>query len=301
MTKGPFRGVYAILYTFFNADGTIDQSAMRRQVDACVKAGCHGIAILGIVSEYNKMNLNERRRMLDIVAEALAGRVPLAVTIGEPSVAGQQELAAAAAEAGASWLILQPPPVKGIPEGELLRFFGAVAERASLPVGIQNNPIHLDVWLGDQALKTLNRNHPNVSLLKADVPVTMLQRTIAETEGALDVFCGLAGREMPMCLKAGAVGCVPAPDLVDVQSRIFDLMATGRAEDEREADRLHRQILPLLDFMMQAPEHLLCYGKRFFAKRIGLGDIHPRAPALTPTAFGTSVVDYYAAGIGPLS
>src|SRR5438552_4039888 len=83
--------------------------------------------------------------------------------------------------------------------------------RASLPVGIQNNPVNLDVWLSNEGLRTLNRNHPNVHLLKGEGPVTLVQRTIEETDGAYDVFCGLAGKEMPMSLKAGCVGCVPAP------------------------------------------------------------------------------------------
>jgi 4-hydroxy-tetrahydrodipicolinate synthase len=301
MSKGRFRGLYPMLYTFFRADGAIDRPAMRRQVDACIKAGCHGIAILGIVGEFNKMDAQERRRVIDAVAEDVGGRVPLAVTVGEPSVHGQIEAAAAAAAAGAAWIILQPPPVRGAPEGELVRFFGAVAERATVPVAIQNNPVNLDVWLTNQGLRTLNRNHQNVCLLKGEGPVTSVQRTIEETEDAYDVFSGLAGKEMPMSMKAGCVGCVPAPDCVDVQTRIFDLLSKGGAEAEAEADRLHRSILPLLLFMTHSPEHMLCYGKRFFARRIGVDRVEARAPAIPPHEFGTQVVDFYARGMAALS
>src|SRR3546814_19608925 len=52
----------------------------------------------------------------------------------ETSIPGQIEFMRAAEAAGASWVILQPPPIKGIPERELVRFFGAVAERAQVPV-----------------------------------------------------------------------------------------------------------------------------------------------------------------------
>jgi 2-keto-3-deoxy-L-arabinonate dehydratase len=297
MAQGEFHGIYPMLYTFFDAVGGPDRIAMRRQVDACINAGAHGIAILGIVGEFNKMDVRERLAVLECVAEDVGGRVPLAVTVPEPSVAGQIAFVKAAEAAKASWVILQPPPVKGTPETELVRFFGAVAEKASTPVAIQNNPVNLDVWLSNAALRTLHRNHPNVWLLKGEGPVTAVHRTIEETEGAYDVFCGLAGMEMPMSLRAGCVGCVPAPDCVDLQVRIYEAMSSATSPGEAEAERIHRDILPLLHFMMHSPEHLLCYGKRFMAKRLALPEVHPRSPCILPTPFGTMVTDRLGAGL----
>ena len=300
MTKTEFHGIYPMLYTYFDRHGGLDRPAMRRQVDACIAAGAHGIAILGIVGEFNKLNTHERRAVLDCVAEVVAGRVPLAVTIPEPSVPGQIEFMKAAEAAGAAWVILQPPPVKGIPEGELVRFFGSVAEKATAPVAIQNNPVNLDVWLTNAGLKTLARNHANVVLLKGEGPVTAVQRTIEETEGAFDVFSGLAGKELPMSLRAGCVGCVPAPDCIDRQVLIYKAMQRATPEGDSEAEAIHRDILPLVLYMTHSPEHMLCYGKRFMARRLGLSEVNPRSPALAPTAFGTRVTEHYGASLGPL-
>ena len=52
---GPFSGVYPILYAFFDADGRIDEAAMRLQTEACIETGCHGIAVLGNVTEAGKV------------------------------------------------------------------------------------------------------------------------------------------------------------------------------------------------------------------------------------------------------
>ena len=301
MAKGKFHGIYPMLYTFFDASGGLDRAAMRRQVDACINAGAHGIAILGIVGEFNKMDVRERLAVLECVAENVNGRVPLAVTVPEPSTAGQIAFMKAAEAAKAAWVILQPPPVKGIPEPELVRFFGAIAEKSSIPVAIQNNPVNLDVWLTNAGLRTLNRNHPNVWLLKGEAPVTSVQRTIEETEGAYDVFCGLAGKEMPMSLRAGCVGCVPAPDCIDIQVSLYEAMRVAGSAGEAEAERIHREILPLLHFMTHSPEHMLCYGKRFMAKRLELPEFHPRSPSIQPSRFGTMVADRLGAALGPLS
>ena len=35
---------------------------MRRQIEGCIAGGVHGVAILGIVTEYNKLDVTERRR-----------------------------------------------------------------------------------------------------------------------------------------------------------------------------------------------------------------------------------------------
>jgi 2-keto-3-deoxy-L-arabinonate dehydratase len=76
-------------------------------------------------------------------------------------------------------------------------------------------------------------------------------------------------------------------------------MQTGRSEDEGEAERLYRGILPLVVFLMQSVESFLCYGKRVTARRLGLGEVHDRPPALPPTAFGLASAERYAARLGP--
>src|SRR5215831_14416556 len=104
-----FHGIYPMLYAFFNRDGSLDRAAMARQVEACIAAGAHGIAVLGLATEVPKLNVTERRQLMESVAADVRGRVPYAVTVAEPSVAGQIEFARAAAGAGADWVILQPP------------------------------------------------------------------------------------------------------------------------------------------------------------------------------------------------
>jgi 4-hydroxy-tetrahydrodipicolinate synthase len=135
-----FSGVYPMVFALFDAKGNLAREAMRRQVKALVQQRVHGIAILGMASEVNKLSTVERRTLMDWVAEDVGGAVPLAVTVAESSIAGQIDFVKAAAGVGAKWAILQPPPVKGVPESELIRFFGAVADSTPVPVGKQNEP-----------------------------------------------------------------------------------------------------------------------------------------------------------------
>ena len=50
MTKFRFEGIYPMLYAFFDESGALDRSACRMQVDACIAAGAHGLAIGGLAT-----------------------------------------------------------------------------------------------------------------------------------------------------------------------------------------------------------------------------------------------------------
>ncbi|MCA9987830.1 MAG: dihydrodipicolinate synthase family protein, partial [Anaerolineales bacterium] len=185
-SKTGFHGVYPILYSFFDENDQLDREAMRRQVEACIANGAHGIAVMGLATEVGKLNVNERRQVIEWVGEDIAGRVPYVVTVGEGSVPGQIEFVRAAQAAGADWAILQPPAITGVPESAYVRFLGAVADKAEIPLAVQNAPGLMATSLSNSGLKELNRQHPNVCLLKGEGPATYLKQLMEDTDGAFD-------------------------------------------------------------------------------------------------------------------
>ena len=284
-------------YSFFGSDGKLDREATRRQIETTVRGGAHGVAVLGLATEVGKLSAVERRQLLAWVAHDLAGRLPLAVTVTGATVEEQVAFANFAADAGAAWVILQPPPQRDVPEQFFIEFFGCVADRVRVPVAIQNAPEYIGVGLTPQGIKALHREHPNCSIVKGEGALLTIRRVIEATEGKLSVFNGRAGLELIDNLRTGCEGMIPATDTGDRQARIFDLMQAGR---EAEAEALYRDILPTIVFTMQSVDHLICYAKRIAALRLGLGEVHDRSPGLQPTEFGLSCVRRYAAALGPL-
>src|SRR5690242_5982350 len=157
-----------MLYTFYDEQGALDRALFERQIEACIAGGSHGLALLGIVGEYNKLDVGEKMQVVEWTMEAVRGSLPVAVTVSEPSEHGQIAFARAVARLRPDWLILQPPAIRNVPEKAFVRLFGAVAQAVDLPIAIQNNPVNLDVVLSAAALVELNRNHPNVCLLKGE-------------------------------------------------------------------------------------------------------------------------------------
>jgi 4-hydroxy-tetrahydrodipicolinate synthase len=296
-----FRGVYPMLYAFFDATGRLDRGAMRAQVEYCVANGAHGVAALGLGTEVSKLEAEERRQIVEWVAADLRGRLPLAITVFGATPEEQTLFVRAAAARGADWVILQPPqPAKDqagapITEDRLVDFFGEVADASPVPVAIQNAPRYIGVGLSGAGLDRLSRDHPNVRLLKAEGSAVETRALIEQTLGRMAVFQGRGGMEFIDVMRAGCVGMIPSVESCRIQARIFELMQSGRAEDEAEAERLYAQLAPLIMFLMQSVDQFLCYGKRLTAGRLGIAAVHDREPAQAPTAFGLACLERHAA------
>lgn len=293
--------VYPVAFALFGADGALSRGAVRTQVQAMVRHGVHGITVLGLASEVHRLSAVERQCLMEWVIEDAAGQVPVAVTIAEPSVEAQVAFAGRARAAGAAWLILQPPPVKAVPEAALIRFFGAVADKVDLPLAIQNAPEYLGVGLSTAGIAALNRAHPNVSMVKVEATAAAVHRLFTESEGRMDIFNGRAGNDMVESLRAGAVGFVPGGESYDVLTAIFNDLTTPEGNPERGQAR-YREILPLLAFLMESVDHFLLYGKHLLALRLGgdLANFLPRAPCADPTPFSLAFLQAEAVRMGRL-
>lgn len=297
MPETEFAGIWPMQYAFFDAARALDRAAMRRQVQACVAAGAHGIAVLGLATEVSKLSPAERRDVVEWAAQDLAGRLPLAVTIFGATPAVQIEAAAHAAGCGAALAILQPPREPAMDEAALAAFFGEVMARTNIPCGIQNAPEFLGVGLSPQGIARLAKSQPNFRVLKGEGAATLIARVVKETGGLLPVMNGRAGLELPDNFRAGCTGIIPAADCLEAEVAIWGAMRRG---DEAEAERIYREILPAIVFVMQGIDHLVCYGKRLVAARLGLGPVHDRAPGLAATPFGEAAVARFAEALGPL-
>lgn len=297
-SKSGFFGVYPMVFALFDAKGNLARDAMRRQVKALLASKVHGIAILGMATEVNKLSTVERRTLMEWVAEDVAGAVPLAVTVAESSVQGQIDFVKGAASIGAKWVILQPPPVKAVPETALIEFFGTVADASPIPVGIQNAPEYLGIGLSHSGISTLHKQHPNVKIVKLEATALAISRLIDKVGGTLDVFNGRDGIEMLDSMRAGAVGIIPGAEVADLLARIFDLFDAGSPESIQEAESRYQDILPLLIVLMETMDTFLVYGKHVIAQRLGIKETDTRIPFTPPTDFGLAMMRRYAAAAG---
>lgn len=280
----PPSGIYPILYAYFSARNTLDRDAMRRQLQCCLDCGANGIAVLGLITEVGSLTVAEREQVIAWAAEDINGQVPLAATIAGNTSEAQIALAKSAVASGADWLILQPPADSKPSEPELMRFFGKIMDSVDVPVGIQNFPEVLGVGLSADNVGDLHRQHANFTVMKGEGPVYQIRRYMEASDGAIGIFNGRGGLELPDNLRAGCAGIIPAPDVADVQVAMFKAFEEGNLQ---RLDQLYAATLPYVVFVMQSIYFALVYGKRLTAQRMNIrADPTPRHQLVPLDEFG---------------
>lgn len=134
------RGVFPALVTPLHPDGTFDEAGCRRLVEHVLAGGVHGVLALGSTGEVASFETNVRRRILEVVADAIGGRVPLLAGVAQTGLADAVDEIRAAAAVGARAALVVPPYYSPIDQSAVLAFYRQVAERAPLPILVYNIP-----------------------------------------------------------------------------------------------------------------------------------------------------------------
>lgn len=234
----PWSGVVVIPVTPFKPDLSVDEVSLARQVHFCLEAGAHGIAYPAVVSEFFTLDIEERRRLVEIVVTEVANQVPVIVGVSAPSSPYSAKLAKHAASLNVTGVLTMLPYVHHFfapDRNYVIRHLEMVAE-AGLPIMFQNarigHPLPID------QLPAIVDAIPLIRAVKEETgPSThQLGRAIrALKERPVDVLGGLGGIYLIDELARGAVGTMPAPPFTDV---LVDVYETAKAGDERKAREL---------------------------------------------------------------
>jgi 4-hydroxy-tetrahydrodipicolinate synthase len=108
--RANLRGYMTVLYTPFDAAGEIDEAGLRHNVEATLaRPGVGGLSVNSIHQEFWTFTHDERRRLVDMVLETVAGRVPVVVGCSDPSARNVIAFARHAEQAGADLIMVWPP------------------------------------------------------------------------------------------------------------------------------------------------------------------------------------------------
>ena len=78
----PFTGVGTALVTPFRKDGSIDEAAVRRLARRQIDGGVHFLSPVGTTGEAPTLSHTEKLRVIELVIEEAAGRVPVLAGAG---------------------------------------------------------------------------------------------------------------------------------------------------------------------------------------------------------------------------
>src|SRR5512143_2653099 len=161
-----WQGVLPALTTPFKPDFSVDADLLVKQVDALVRAGCNGVVALGSLGEGGSRSFDEKKAVLRLCREALAGRAPLVAGVAALTTAEAVRLAELGAETGCDGLMVLPPYVYRGDWRETRAHFSAVVEATALPCMLYNNPIAYGTDVLPEQLRELAGTLANLVAVK---------------------------------------------------------------------------------------------------------------------------------------
>src|SRR5256885_10338585 len=80
------QGIFTPNRVPLDADGQINEAELRRYVDWLILRGVHGLYPNGSTGEFTRFTAEERRRIVQIICDQSAGRVPVLAGAAEANV-----------------------------------------------------------------------------------------------------------------------------------------------------------------------------------------------------------------------
>jgi 4-hydroxy-tetrahydrodipicolinate synthase len=270
-----WRGVFPAATTQFRADQSLDLEGTARHVERLVRAGVHGMIMLGTVGENCSLEHPEKLDVLRAAVRQVAGRVPVLTGVAECSTALACRFAADAKKVGVDGLVVLPAMVYKSDPRETMAHFRAVAAATDLPILCYNNPVSYGVDITPPMFAELADEPKFVAIKESSENVRRITDLKNVCGDRYLLFCGVDDLVLESVLL-GAVGWVAG--LVNAfpeENRLlWDLATSGKYE---KALQVYRWYAPLLH--LDTHVKLVQYIK-LAAAECGLGSEMVRAPRL---------------------
>jgi 4-hydroxy-tetrahydrodipicolinate synthase len=208
MRTNPFSGTGIALVTPFQSNGELDQPALVRLVNHCISGGVDFLVALGTTGETATLTSEERKRVLQTVAETANGRAPLVVGVGGNNTrAVCDSLQSGMPEGYSGVLSVSPYYNKPTQEG-IYQHYKAVCGSTDAPVILYNVPGRTGSNVLAETTLRVAHDCPNAVAMKE--ASGNLEQAMAIVQGAPHGFEVLSGDDnltLPL-IASGATGVI---------------------------------------------------------------------------------------------
>jgi 4-hydroxy-tetrahydrodipicolinate synthase len=237
-----FEGVITALVTPFRRD-LLDEDALRRLVDDQIAAGVDGLVPVGTTGESPTLTNQEHIRVIEVVVEAAAKRVPVIAGTGSNSTHEAIEMSLAAKRAGADGLLLVTPYYNRPGQEHMYRHFRAIMQAASLPTVVYNVPARTASDLLPETIERLSEMPELVGVKEATGSALRASQVIARVGHKVAVLSGDDATAFPLFALGGR-------GVISVVSNVAPALMSGMwdaavAGDWTRARQIHYRLLPL--------------------------------------------------------
>ena len=237
-----FRGSIVALITPFR-NGGIDEAALGALVEWHIGQGTHGLVPVGTTGESPTLSHAEHERVVELVVEAAARRLPVIAGAGSNSTDEAIHLAEHAARVGADAVLVVTPYYNKPTQDGLFAHFKAVHDATDLPLIIYNIPGRSVVDMSVDTMAALARLPHVVGVKDATCD---LARPLLTTLACGADFCQLSGEDITALafLANGGDGCISVTANV-APRQCAEMHEAWQRGDAERALAIHLRLTPL--------------------------------------------------------
>ncbi|MEZ4859956.1 MAG: dihydrodipicolinate synthase family protein [Caldilineaceae bacterium] len=275
------HGVFPYLVSPIDADGNVMADVLGRLVEHLIDCGVHGLTPLGSTGEFAYLSWAQRQRVVEVVLEANAGRVPVVAGVAATATADALQQARTLERMGVAGILAIMESYFPIPDAGVVDYFTAMANAVTCPLVIYTNPTFQRSDLSLPAIVQL-AEVSNIQYIKdASTNTGRLLSILNAVGDKLKVFS--ASSHIPAAvILIGGVGWMAGPACVIPRQsvRLYELAVAQRWEEAMTLQRALWRINQIFAKYALAA----CIKAALTLQGFPVGDPVPPQPPLTDKA-----------------
>ncbi|MFC7061155.1 4-hydroxy-tetrahydrodipicolinate synthase [Halobacillus seohaensis] len=246
-----FGKVLTAMVTPFENHGNIDLNKVSTLVEYLIGHGSDGLVIGGTTGESPTLTSEEKIALFKHVVRIVNGRIPVIAGTGSNNTQSSIELSKKAEKIGVDAIMLVTPYYNKPNQRGLYEHFKAIADTVELPVMLYNIPGRSAVRIDVDTVVQLSKVKNIVSVKEATGDLDGMAKIIEQTDDSFSLYSGDDNLTLPIYAIGGnGVISVSAHVIGRELQEMLRLYDDGKG---KEAAKLHRQLIPLINGMFCAP------------------------------------------------
>jgi dihydrodipicolinate synthase/N-acetylneuraminate lyase len=248
-------GIFTPNLVPLDASGNINEAELRRYVDWLIERGVHGLYPNGSTGEFTRFIVEERRRIVDIIADQTQGRVPILAGAAEANVKETLRACEYYAGLGVRAVAIVAPFYYKLSPASVYAYFKEIGDNTPVDVTLYNIPMFaspIDV----ATVQRLSEECERIVAIKdssGDIPhmIRMIQ-AVRPNRPDFSFLTGWDAALMPMLLIGCDGGTNASSGVVpELTRKLYDLTVS---HDIEEARKVQYDLVTLFDTMLYSAE-----------------------------------------------
>jgi len=238
------QGCGTALATPFRRDGSLDDPALRRLVQFQLREGIDFLVPCGTTGETPTLEHDEYLRVIRIVVEETAGKVPVIAGAGSNNTRKVIDLIREIRPLGVQGVLPVAPYYNKPTQEGLFQHFKAIAESTDFPVILYNVPGRTSSNIEPATVGRLSKVPNIIGIKEASGSIVQQMEVLAAVGPGFRVLSGDDSFTFPL-MALGGVGVISvvSNEAPGAMARLTHLLLDGKYE---EARKLNAQLLPLM-------------------------------------------------------